>query len=394
MTRPAFADTEYARRVAATKRAMAEKGVDLLISADPANMNYLTGFDSWSFYVPQAVLVHVDHEYPWWAGRGMDANAAKVTTTLPHDHIVSYADHFVHADAAGLHPMDWVAEFINDNGWGGARIGVEMNADYFTAAAYRHLRAGLPDATWIDANLLVNWVRVVKSDAEVAMIRRAGEIIAATMRAAYDFIEPGVRQCDAAAHIYATQIGGTPEFGGEYTAIAPMLPTGVGTSTPHLTWSDEPFRVGEATILELAASHRRYQCPMARTLHLGAPPQKLADTAAVVEDGMAAALGAIKPGVTAQEIEAVWRGVISRHGIKKESRIGYSIGVGYPPDWGEQTISFRPGDTSVLQANNCFHTIYGIWLDDWGLEISQAFRVTETGIERFYDFPTGLHVKD
>jgi Xaa-Pro aminopeptidase len=105
------------------------------------------------------------------------------------------------------------------------------------------------------------------------------------------------------------------EFGGDYTAFVPMLPTGRGTSTPHLTWTDEPYKTGEATILELGAARHRYHCPQARTVFLGKPPQKIADTAKVVVEGIAAALDAAKPGATGHEVEAAWRAVISRHGI-------------------------------------------------------------------------------
>jgi Xaa-Pro aminopeptidase len=172
-----------------------------------------------------------------------------------------------------------------------------------------------------------------------------------------------------------------------------MLPTGVGTSTPHLTWSDEPFRSGEATILELAACFRRYHCPMARTVYLGDPPPELLDTASVVEEGLEAALGAARPGVTCEAVEAAWRQVIARHGLEKSSRIGYSVGLGYPPDWGEHTMSLRPGDRTVLEPNMTFHMIAGMWMDDWGYELSETFRVTDGGAECFCSFPRQLTVK-
>ncbi len=172
-----------------------------------------------------------------------------------------------------------------------------------------------------------------------------------------------------------------------------MLPSGRGTSPPHLTWSDQPFVAGEATILELAAARHHYHCPMARTVFLGKPPQKIIDTTEIVLEGTAAALAAAKPGATAEAVEAAWRQVIARHGIVKESRIGYSVGLNYPPDWGEHTISLRPGDRTVLQANMTLHVIPGIWMDDWGIEISECVHITETGARPFANFPRQLFVK-
>jgi Xaa-Pro aminopeptidase len=268
-----------------------------------------------------------------------------------------------------------------------------MDAYYFSGRGADAIRAALPDARFSDCDHLVNWVRIVKSEAELAYIREAAVLVSAGMRAGVEGIRAGRRQCDVVAEIYAAQIRGTPEFGGDYTAICPLLPTGAGTSTPHLTWSDEPFRAGEATILELAGSRRGYHCPMARTVHLGKPPQRLADTAAVVIDGLHAALAAAKPGATAEAVEAAWRGVTSKHGIRKESRIGYAFGLAYPPDWGEHTASLRPGDKTELRPNMTFHCIPGIWEDGWGFEVSAAFVVTPSGGKPFYDFPEALAVK-
>jgi Xaa-Pro aminopeptidase len=268
-----------------------------------------------------------------------------------------------------------------------------MDSFYFTAAAFEALRRHLPDASLLDARALVNWVRIVKSEAEIAQMRGAARIAEQVMQVAIDAVAPGVRQCDAVARIYEAQTRGTPEFGGSYTAIAPLLPTGTGTSTPHLTWDDQPFQPDTPTILELAGCRNRYHCPMARTVHLGPPPAHLADTAAVVVEGLNAAIEAARPGTLAEDVEAAWRRVIERHGIVKESRIGYSVGLGYPPDWGERTLSLRPGDKTELQANMTIHVIPGIWQDDWGIEISECIRITETGAEPLCDFPRRLFVK-
>ena len=62
----AFDTAEFQRRVADVKSRMEKAGFDLLMCQDPSNMGYLTGFDGWSFYTPQAVLVHLDEEWPVW----------------------------------------------------------------------------------------------------------------------------------------------------------------------------------------------------------------------------------------------------------------------------------------------------------------------------------------
>ena len=107
------------------------------------------------------------------------------------------------------------------------------------------------------------------------------------------------------------------------------------------------------------------------------------------------ALGLVLTGLVDPDAELVsaWRRAIAKSGLVKESRIGYSTGLNYPPDWGEHTMSLRPGDRSVLQPDMTFHMIPGIWQDDWGIEISECFRVTDTGAEPFCTTPRRLFVK-
>ena len=113
----------------------------------------------------------------------------------------------------------------------------------------------------------------------------------------------------------------------------------------------------------------------------------------MVIEGLETALAAMKPGTTAHEVEEAWRQVISRHGIVKESRIGYSTGLNYPPDWGEHTISLRPGDRTVLEENMVLHCIPAIAMDDWAIEISECVRVSKRGGIPFCEFPRRLFVK-
>ncbi len=387
-----FEQSEYTRRVEATKRSMQEKGIDLLVISQPANMNYLTGYDGWSFYVHQVVLVSLDQDEPMWLGRGMDANGARLTTSLSEDNIREYADDYV--QSLVKHPMHFVADVIREKGWDTGSIGVEMDQFYFTHRNYVELERSLPNATFKDANALVNWVRVVKSEAEITFLKRAGKIAEKVMQTAVDTIDVGVRECDAAAAIAHAQYSGTAEFAGDYPAIGPWVRAGGAASTPHLTWTEKTYRKDEAVLLELAGVYRHYHSPIARTIFLGSnPPDLMKETAEVVMDGLAKTLDFIKPGVTAEQIEERWRQAIAHSKVVKESRLGYSIGVNYPPDWGEQTISLRPGDKTVIRENMALHLIPGIWYKDVGFEVDATIRVTPTGNESLFDFPIKLFLK-
>jgi Xaa-Pro aminopeptidase len=113
----------------------------------------------------------------------------------------------------------------------------------------------------------------------------------------------------------------------------------------------------------------------------------------VIAEGLEAVLDSVKPGILCEDLEAAWKKVISRHGIEKDSRIGYPVGIGYPPTWGELTCSLRAGDQTELEPGMTFHCIPALWLDDYGLVISESFVVTESGAKTFANFPRVLFSK-
>jgi len=387
-----FEKLELERRLESVKQRMDKAGFDLLICQDPANMNWLTGFDGWSFYTPQAVVVHLEEASPVWFGRAQDAKSAHITTDLGAENIIGFSEPLVHHRTD--HPFDELCELITKRGWDRARVGVEFDAHYYTARAHHHLVKGLPNARFSDSQELVNWTRLVKSEAELVYMREAGRIITQTMNKALSRLVPGVKQYEVIADVYFSQVTGIDGKFGDYTSLCPLIQVGEGTSTPHLTWTDDPLPDSGLVVMELGAARRHYHTPLTRTAHIGAPPDKIKKLADVIIEGGDAALNAARPGVTCEEVEAVWQGILKSHGYSKDSRVGYSIGVNYPPDWGERTASLRPGDTTELQTGMCFHFQSGMWLDNFGAAISEPFVVTEQGGKRFSDVKRELVIID
>jgi Xaa-Pro aminopeptidase len=387
-----FAKSEYAARVTRTKERMRDAGFDLILCQDPANMCYLSGFDGWSFYTPQCLLLHIDEDMPVWFGRAQDAKSAHITTDLPADNIVSFSEPLVHHPTR--HPYDELCEYIIGRGWGTAAIGVELDAHYYTARAHHHLTTGLPQATLSDNHELVNWVRLIKSESEIGYMREAGQICTQVMNRAIELVRPGTPQNEIIAEVYAAQVLGLPGKFGDYTSLCPLIQVDEGTSTPHLTWSDEPLPADSLVVMEIGAARRHYHAPLTRTVHLGKPPAEISRLAAVIVEGVDAALETARPGVSAEQVESVWQQVLNKNGYRKESRVGYSIGLNFPPDWGERTVSLRPGDKTLLETGMCFHFQSGVWLDDFGAAVSEPFVVTEQGGERLCDVQRGLVVID
>ena len=386
-----FSKQEYKDRLIKTKKLMQEKGIDLLISQDTNNINYLTGYDAWSFYYSQCVIVHIDYDEPLCFIRAQDAGGAYIKTYLKNENIIVYDEKYIHTWP--VHPYDALIELIQKRNWEKLNIGVEMDSHYFTAYCYEKLKQGLPNAKIKDSERLVNWVRFVKSDTEIGYMKKAAKISEGAMKVAMETIEPGLRQCDAVAEIQKALFKGTPEVGGEYASITTLLPTGKGTSASHLTATDEKFINGEATIVELSGVVKRYHCPMARTVQLGKPEQKKIDAMKATNEALQAGIEATKPGNTANDVAQKFWGVLDKYNIKKESRTGYSIGIGYPPDWGEHTLNIYKGDMTVLQPNVCFHMIAVMQFGEWGVEASESVRVTDKGSELFCNFSRDLYIK-
>ena len=386
-----FEKQEYKDRLKKVKISMQKKGIDLLVSHDPANMNYLTGYDAWSFYYAQCVLVHINEDEPICFVRAQDGGGAYIKTYLQDKNIIEYDEKYIHTWP--LHPYKYLAEIITNRKWDNLNIGLEMDSHYFTAFCYETLKKGLPNAKFLDSERLVNWVRVVKSNEEIKLMQSAARIVENGMRAAFKSINPGVRQCDAVADIQKALFNGTDEFGGDYPSITTLLPTGKGTSASHLTATDEKFVSGEATIIEIAGAYKRYHCPMARTVLLGEKDQKKIDTMKATNEALEAGIAVTKPGNTVDDVAQKFWGVLDKYKIKKDSRTGYSIGIGYPPDWGEQTFNILKGDKTILQPNVTFHMIAVMQFGDWGVEASEAVRVTESGSELFCNLSRELHIK-
>ena len=386
-----FTKEEYKSRLKKVQASMQKKGIELLISQDPSNMNYLTGYDAWSFYYAQCVIVHVNLEEPICFVRDQDAGGAYIKTYLKNENIIKYHEKYIHSWP--LHPYDALVNLIMERKWDKLSIGLEMDSHYFTAYCYQKIKQGLTNAKVLDCERLVNWVRVVKSDTEIKFMKAAAQITQLGMKKAFEVINPGVRQCDAVSEIWSTLVKGTSEFGGDYASIVPMLPTGKGTSASHLTWSEDKFAEGEATIIELSGVNKKYHCPMARTVLLGKPDQNKIDTMKKTNEALQAGIDMVKSGNTADDVaQAFWK-VLDKYGIEKTSRTGYSIGIGYPPDWGEHTLNISKGDMTVLEPNVTFHMIAVMQFGNWGVEASEAIRVTDKGSELFCDFSKELHIK-
>jgi ectoine hydrolase len=388
--RARFDTSEYEARLRKTRQAMESAGLDVLIVSDPSNMAWLTGYNAWSFYVHQCVVISLSGDL-FWFGRGIDASGARLTTFLGPDQIIPYQD--IYVQSTELHPMDRLSAVLLSKDWGRSIIGVEMDNYYFSAAAMNSLRNNLGEAGFADATYLVNWQRAVKSETEIRYMRNAARVIEKIYERIMEIAEPGMRKNDLVAEIYHSGIKGTEEHYGDYPAIVPLIGSGEEASACHMTWDAGILENDNGMFLELAGTHNRYHCPCSRTLYFGKPPAKYLEVEKVILEGIEKTLEKFKPGNVCGEVAQTFFDILHKYGYEKDNRCGYSIGLSYPPDWGERTMSLRPNDQTELRPGMTFHFMPGLWFDDWGFEITESVLVTENGGECLADVPRKLFVK-
>lgn len=377
-----FPRTEYLRRLAAVRAEMARREVEAVVLFSFANICYLTGHTTRVIGTPQALIVSLREEEPVYITRKMDTPAAARHSFMARSKVVGYAENLMgHPDKDGF---DAVVDLVHDLGHASRRLGLEFGQ--VSGQTAEKLKARLPNAKLADFSKVVDWVRIIKSDLEIEIIREAAAIADAGILRATEVIRPGVREADAAAEIVAALIRGVEDKTG--TVVPPMLLcASPNTGTAHIPWSDDVFRQGSQINLELGGIRHRYAAGLMRTFSIGSPSDRLRRIHDAEVAGLDAALATVRPGATCSDVANAFYRTLDKYGFKKESRCGYSIGI----EWTEPTASLKDGDMTELRPNMTFHLMLGNWVEeDFGYVISETFRVTDTGVEVLTNTPRKL----
>lgn len=395
-----FTDQEYKRRVTNVQERMREQGIDCLIVSDPSNMTYLSGYNVWSQRTPQILILGADQEEPIWFGRGIDEVGAEKTTWLSDENIRGYET--VRSQVNGYlndqwpYPLQGATEIIEELGLAKKTIGLEKALPFFPALGHEVFQNTLSDATFVDASLLVTQEKVVKSDAEIEYMKQAAKLSQAGMQAAIDTIEPGVEEAEVAAKVYQGLINGADDVNGEYPVNPVLMGAGKMNDVAHFTWSTEnSLQEGDMVSVEVSGSKHRYHAPMSRSVVAGSLPSKVEKHAEDVKAGLEAAIDAIEPGITCEEVVDVWRDTPAGDTSVEEVKLGYEVGIGLATSWTDLGgPALRPGDETVIQPNMTFHMLSTHTFPlDISVEISDTIRVTENGAESLMDFPRKVFAK-
>ncbi len=257
------------------------------------------------------------------------------------------------------------------------RIGIEQSA--LAHDQYAKFVAALPDAKLVEGFGVVERVRLVKSDAEVALMREAAAITDKAFALGFAAVTDGRPDYEVAAAV----TDGLYRNGSDLVCWGPIVAGGYRGGLAHSSHNGYRIQRGDTVFIEVTGQRKRYTAPLMRTAVLGkasARQRRIADAAA---GAVAAILDAARPGVPACDIAAaglkplapVLDGVIFHHNF------GYPVGIGYPVSWIE-TLGFflRSNNPEPVQSGMVFHLPMSLRvLGEFGICLSHTMLVTPDG---------------
>ncbi len=377
-----FPMAEFERRLAELRRRMAVKGIDAMIVTTPQNITYLTGYQTTGYYYFQAAVVPVEGE-PFMVTRRLEDSNVQARTWVelsrPYEDIEE--------------PVAKLQKALDEFGYAQKRIGYEKSCYFFRATEQERLFALLPKAVFVDCSGLVEQGRVVKSEAEIRVMRRAARALEAGLQAGIESVKPGVSENDVAAAIHYAML----RAGSEYTAVAPFVCSGPRCALGHATWENRTIGRNEPVFFEIGAAIQRYHVAMMRSIWVGDPTPEIQEAEKVLTEAIEATMASMKPGVPASRPDAVNRAVVEKNsfGGRQNTRSGYSIGIAYAPDWGEgQILSLQAREERPLQENMVFHVIpYIVVPGRVCFGMSETVRVTPSGGEALVNYERRIFLR-
>jgi len=373
-----FDDGEYRRRLDGVRAEMAKQDIGAFISFTPENIYYLTAHDTPGYYFYQACVVTPTRP-PINVLRRIET-----TNTLGRSWArlaVGYEDR--------QDPVEATLGLLHELGVAGETIGLEADAWFISPKRAVQLQKGIEQAGGrvVDASQTVERLRVIKSNPELAYIRMGARALEKAMQAGFNACRIGANENDVAGVIVAELI----RHGGEYAGLPPFITSGPRTSLCHSTWAGRTLEQGDVIDFELPGVIKRYCAALFRVGVLGKPDAEFTRRYTMVREALENVIAAIKPGATSGEVHNANKAVFTKYGCGQMlgHRTGYSVGINYPPDWGEGHImSIWDGDERPLQPGMTFHLVPGFLdLGRYAITVSDTVLVTASGCEVITNYP-------
>lgn len=376
-----FTIEEYQQRLEKLRQVMAGRGIDVLMSFTPENIYYMTGYQTPGYYVYQCLVVPMERE-PFMVTRYLEETNVVGLSWL--DDRASFQD--------WEDPVETTVKALKERKLDGKTIGIEEDAWFLSIKHYLQLKEKLAAAKIVDGSGCIEKLRLIKSPQELEYIRRAARAAEKSMEAGMQAIKEGATEDDIAAAVHYELI----RSGGEYMGLPPFICSGYRTALAHATWGGRRVERGDLIFFEISGCIKRYSAALMRTAYLGDPPDEVVKISDAVIAGLNKAIETIRPGITSGEADKACRDTIARAGYGEHyrHRLGYSIGVNFPPDWGEgHIVSLRTNDPTILEPGMVFHMPPAVLgYKDLGIGFSETILVTEGGCEPITNFERKLRV--
>jgi Xaa-Pro aminopeptidase len=374
-------DREVRERQRAVRAKMTEHDVDVLLVTDNSNIRYLTNAYKYSVEIPGLLfpVLIVTADALAFCGRNIDTMAVAAQTHLDKGFMCRDDENF----------DDFLSESLGEFLAGKRlRVGIEMSSPSMPIATYERLRDDYGNAHFVDATRLVWSQRAVKSPAELKLTRAAAAINKGVFEAFCKEVVPGTTD----RHLRATLFRELYEAG-SYSSPFHELRYGQGTIEPHGTgrsFNAPPIAEGDRLIVEFSADCNGYIAPILRSIAVGDVDPEIRRVHAVALAGLEAAMGAMRPGVLARDVDRIANELYEREGFRDAhlTRSGYAVGL----DWPEGHIAdLNAASEVVLEEDMVFHVL-GILFppNGTGVGISESVRVTSDGVEVLNSIPRDL----
>jgi Xaa-Pro dipeptidase len=378
-----FAPAEFADRRARTIRAMEAAGLDGLLMFRQESMYYLTGYDTFGYVFFQCLYLGADGRLTLLT-RSPDLLQARHTSLIE--------DIRIWVDEPDARPAEELRAILEEHGCRGKRLGVEWEAYGLTARNGQRLAAALDGfCALADASELVSRLRVVKSAAELAYVRRAAELADDALAEANRLAVPGAFEGDILAAMHGAIFRG----GGDDPANEFIIGSGPDALLCRYFSGRRRLSAEDQLTLEFAGVYRHYHACLMRTIRIGKPPPRQVEMHLVAVEALEASKEALKPGRPIGEVFDAHARVLDAAGYREHrlNACGYSLGATFAPNWMDWPMLFH--GNPELAAPGMVFFIHIIVVDsDNGLAMApaQTVLVTETGRETLSRMPLDLVV--
>lgn len=366
-----FPELEYESRLAKVRAAMVDAALDMLLVHYLPNICYLTGYESHLSDWYACLLVPREGE-PTLQVCNLEVGLAVVHTNVRNIHSVPWNN--MHEAAEQL------VQLLQGDGLERKRVGLEIRRPGLNGHTHKSLLEHFPRTDFEDASDLVLRLRVVKSPSEVDCMRRAARLTVAGVEAAVAAIRPGVSDNAVVAAASQAMI----EAGSEFLSSGPHVRSGYRTGIMHASHRRNFLMPGDPITMELSGVYHRYHAPLFATAVIGSPSDQLKRLADQALRIIAALVGTIRAGLTMDEVsKAVAKdlGAVDPE-VYLSGYHGYSVGIGFPPSWPENSVWIGEGSGEVLRAGMTFHVPRVLRVPGlMAAGFSETILVTETGCE-------------